>query len=203
MDFSRLRMLLFFFDLITVKQLLYKYETLPPPQERHHRTLSSTTDGTPFSLSKRKKGRLAALVVYDLVFLVLWIGGEVFDEVDLLDEFPGRVVELEDAGGDDGVVLRRCELLVDALGGAGGAFAGGEVLLFDHGGVGAVDGEEAVVGAALDDGAVVHDVDVVAVLDGGEAVGDGEGRGVDGVEGALDVLFGDGVQGGRRFVEDY
>jgi hypothetical protein len=64
--------------------------------------------------------------------------------------------------------------------------------------------EQLVVGAALDDAALVEDVDDVRVLDGAETVGDGDGgatlRG--GIKGGLHHLLGLGIQGGGGFVEE-
>ena len=68
----------------------------------------------------------------------------------------------------------------------------------------AAEGEQFVVGAALDDLAVVQDEDLVGVADGGEPVRDGD-RGAScrhGVDGFLDGLLGLRVEGARGLVED-
>lgn len=64
--------------------------------------------------------------------------------------------------------------------------------------------EEFLVGALGDDLAVLEDVDAVAVANGAEAVGDGDGGAIGGelVEGFLDLSFGDGVHGGGGFVHE-
>jgi len=73
-----------------------------------------------------------------------------------------------------------------------------------HAGVDAVLGEEAVVGAAFDDAAVVEDEEEVGVADGAEAVCDDEARAAleKGSQGLLDEAFGLRVHGAGRFVED-
>lgn len=66
-------------------------------------------------------------------------------------------------------------------------------------------GHEFVVGAALDDLAVVEDHDDVGVLDGGESVGDDENGASfhERIHAALDEGFGAGIDGRRCFVENH
>ena len=68
----------------------------------------------------------------------------------------------------------------------------------------AAQGEEFLVRAALDDAAFVQDDDLVGVLDGAEAVGDGDGgaAGHELLEGLLDAALGLGVERGGGLVED-
>jgi hypothetical protein len=60
------------------------------------------------------------------------------------------------------------------------------------------------VGAGFHDLALVDDRKAFRVLEGGEPVGDGDGRaaGLQLVEGALDFTFGFGVHGGGGFVQN-
>mmetsp|Transcript_32921 Transcript_32921/g.63413 ORF Transcript_32921/g.63413 Transcript_32921/m.63413 type:complete len:466 (+) Transcript_32921:2663-4060(+) len=68
------------------------------------------------------------------------------------------------------------------------------------------DGEQLVVGAALDHLALVHDGDLVGVADRREAVGDGDGRplplGHERVERLLDHALARSVERARRLVEE-
>ena len=79
-----------------------------------------------------------------------------------------------------------------------------ELLLFGEGGVVAVAGDELVVGAELGDAAVDEDGDLVGVAGGGDAVGDEDGGAAlhDLAQAGEDLLFGVGVDGGERVVED-
>ena len=65
-------------------------------------------------------------------------------------------------------------------------------------------GDEAVVGAFLDNLPVVKDHDLVAEPAGGQAVADVDGGFVpgNGVEAAVDLVFGHRVQGGGRLIQD-
>ena len=65
-------------------------------------------------------------------------------------------------------------------------------------------GDQLVVGAALYYAALLHDHDAVRVADGGEAVGDDEGRAAvhQGVHAVLHQLLGAGIDGARGLVED-
>ena len=80
----------------------------------------------------------------------------------------------------------------------------GEALHGDEFAVEAAEGEELVVGATFDDGAVVEDEDEVGGADGAQAVGDGDSGSAlhEGVESLLDGEFAFGVEGGGGFVED-
>ena len=71
-------------------------------------------------------------------------------------------------------------------------------------GVGAVGREQLVVGALLDDRAVLHHQDQVGVADRGEPVGDDERRAVGAQRGhrVLEQQLGAGVDRGGRLVED-
>ena len=64
-------------------------------------------------------------------------------------------------------------------------------LFFPEAGVDAVEGDELGVGAALGDGTVVEDDDLVGVGDGGEAVCDVDGgaSGSDAGKGVLDLAL--------------
>ncbi|GJC95043.1 hypothetical protein ColKHC_03869 [Colletotrichum higginsianum] len=114
----------------------------------------------------------------------------------------GDVALLGDAGllADDLVVLGVDGLLLLGvqLVDAGNVLGGDEVV------VGAVLREELVVGALFDDAAVGHDDDVVGVLDGRQAVGDGDGGAALGgdLEGGLHDALGLGVQRGGGLVEE-
>ncbi len=59
------------------------------------------------------------------------------------------------------------------------------------------------MGAALDEGALVHDPDLVGVADGGQAVGDGEGGEAvaHALDDGLDLGLGLGIDVGRGLVE--
>ena len=71
-------------------------------------------------------------------------------------------------------------------------------------GVIAVLREQFAVGALLDDLSVVHDQDTVGILDGGETMGDHQGRAVRHqlLQGGLDMALGLGVECGGRLVQD-
>ncbi len=65
-------------------------------------------------------------------------------------------------------------------------------------------GQQRVMRPFFQDTAVIHDDDPVGVPDGGEAVGDDDGRALahDRVQPFLDLHFGEGIDAGCRFVED-
>src|ERR1700687_3358018 len=62
---------------------------------------------------------------------------------------------------------------------------------------------ELLVGALLDDAAVVDDVDAVRVGDGAQAVGDQHPRRLEALEAAADDLLGPVVEGAGRLVEEH
>ena len=71
--------------------------------------------------------------------------------------------------------------------------------------VGALLGDQIIVGTPLDDAAMVQDHDAVGVHDGAEAVRDDEyGSAMhQGIHTVLDQLLGTGVDGGGGFVQDH
>ena len=70
--------------------------------------------------------------------------------------------------------------------------------------VGAFESQELVVGAGFDDAALVKDVDAVCILDGREAVGNGDGGPALShlLEGMLDDLFGLRIDIGGGFIQN-
>ena len=93
---------------------------------------------------------------------------------------------------------------LEALGEGGDGLVLAEGLHVDKAAVEAAEGDELAVGAALDDGAVVHNDDFVGVADGGEAVGDDDAGAPQHelVEGLLDGVLALGVEGAGGLVED-
>ncbi len=71
-------------------------------------------------------------------------------------------------------------------------------------GVGAAGGEELGVGASFDDAAPIEDEDGVGASDGAQAMGDDEGgsAGDEAIEGLLEAVLGEGIDGGGGLVEN-